>query len=134
MRSVILSLALVVGVVGVTSAQEPAPWLAVESCLVKPGEGLALRAALREFIDYIIANPVANFPPANVYGGFFQRVNGPRTRSLVVEVESIAAWDAWNTAGREARRNDARRQELYRAYRSLYVPQSCEWSFHQRFP
>ncbi len=133
MRSVILSLALVVGVVGVTSAQEPAPWLAVQSCLVKPGEGPALRAALREFIDYVVASD-ADLPPANVYGGFFQRVNGPRTRSLVVEVESIAAWDAWDTAGREARRNDPRRQELYRAYRSHYVPQSCEWSFHQRFP
>ncbi len=132
MRSLVLSLVWVVGVVGVASAQEGAPWLAVRSCLVAPGEGPALRAARQEYIDYIVANPV-DLPAANVVGGFRQRVSGPATFSFVVAVESIAAWDAWDNAGREARRNDARRQELYRAYFSHFVSQSCEWSFHQRW-
>ncbi len=132
MRSVILSLALVVGVVGVTSAQEPAPWLAVETCAIAPTEGRAARAALQEYVNYIIANP-ANLPAASVYGVFRQRVNDVANVSFVVEVESVAEWSAFDAAGREARRSDERRGALYRAYLSHLVPQSCNWSFHQRW-
>ena len=132
MRSVILSLALVVGVVGVASAQEPASWLAVESCAIAPTEGRAARAALQEYVDYIIANP-ANLPAASVYGVFRQRVNNVANVRLLVEVESIAAWEAWAAAVRETRRNDERRRTLFFAYRSHLVPQSCDWSFHQRW-
>ena len=72
MRHVSLGLALilVVTTVGVTPAQEtqePAPWLAVQNCSIKPTEGAALRVALQEFIDYIVAKPVDL--PGNVYGG-----------------------------------------------------------------
>ena len=112
--------------------QEPAPWLAVQGCSIKPTEGAALRVALQEFIDYIVANPVDL--PGNVYGAFRQRVNDTANFTLVVEVESIAEWSNWQSARFEANRNDEKRMVLYQAYRSHFVPQSCNWSFHQRWP
>ncbi len=135
MFQVMLSLVLVVGFAGVSSAQdaqEPSAWVAAQTCSIKPTEGAALRAALREFIDYIVANPVDL--PGNVYGAFRQRVNDTANFSLVVEVESIAEWSAWQSARFEANRNDEKRGALYQAYRAHIVPQSCNWSVHQRGP
>ena len=132
MRSLILSLALLLGVVGVTSAQEPAPWLAVRTCAITPTEGPAARAALGEYLDYARAHPIG--APGTVYGIIRQRVNDLASIRILVEVESVAEWSVWNTAQREARQNDARRQTLFQAYFSHLVPQSCNWSFHQRWP
>ena len=132
MRSLVLSLALVVGVVGVANAQDPAA-LAVQSCAIAPTEGPAARTALQEFVDYITANPI-DLPAANVYGVYRQRVNDTANIRLIVEVESVAAWGTWNSARREANRSDERRGALWQAFQSHLVPQSCNWSFHQRWP
>ena len=135
MRSVTLGLAFVFVVIGlgpVLHAQEPAPWLAVQNCAIKPTEGADLRAALQEFIDYISANPVTL--PGNVYGAFRQRVNDTANYSLAVEVQSVAEWGAWQSARLEANRSDQRRGALYGNVLSHFVPQSCNWSFHQRWP
>ena len=135
MFRVMLSLVLVVGVAGVSSAQEmqePSAWVAVETCAIKPMEGAALRTSLREYIDYAVAHPLDL--PGRVYGGFRQRVTDTANYGFVLEVESIADWEANRRGLREALRNDEQRRTLFQALRSHFVPQSCEWTFHQRWP
>ena len=120
---------------GVSSAQEarePSAWVAVETCAIKPMEGPALRAALREYIEYAVAHPFDR--PGRVYGAFRQRVTDTANFGVVLEVESIADWEAGQAALREVLRNDEQRRTLRQAYRSHFVPQSCEWTFHQRWP
>lgn len=136
MQRVMLALTVAVMVVaGVGSAQqgpEPMPWLAVETCSVTPMEGPALRVALREYIDHITANPVGL--PGRVLGGYRQRVTDVANYHFILEVESIAQWEEFQTALFAALRSDEERRTLRRAFRSHFVPQSCEWTFHQRWP
>ncbi len=132
MRHVILGFALVVVVGGTAFAQEPAPWLAARQCEIKPTEGPALRAALREFIDYVVANPMPL--PGSVLGAYRQRVWGDPSFTVVYEVESIAEWWARDSGNRELNRQDERRGELWAAIFSHTVPDSCQTSFHQRWP
>ncbi len=132
MRHVILGFALVVVVGGTAFAQEPAPWLAVRQCEIKPTEGPALRAALREFIDYVVANPMPL--PGSVLGAYRQRVWGDPSFTTVYQVENIAEWWARSSGNRELNRQDERRGELYGAIFSHTVPQSCQTSFQQRWP
>ena len=136
MRRVMLGFAVAVVVVaGVGWAQQapaPMPWLAVETCSVIPTEGQALRAALREYVDYITANPVEL--PGRVLGGYRQRVTEVANFHFILEVEGIAQWTEFQAALRAALRSDEERRTLRQAFRSHFVPQSCEWSFHQRWP
>ncbi len=113
-------------------AQEPASWLAVQQCAIKPTEGQALRAALREYVDYLAAHP-QDFR-RGVLGAYKQRVNNTENFTIVLEVASIAEWATSQTAFREALAKDATRNELRQKYRSHLVPQSCNWSFHQPWP
>ncbi len=120
------------GVSSTQDAQEPSAWVAVETCTIKPMEGPALRAALREYVEYAVAHPFD--APGRVYGGFRQRVMDTANFGVVLEIESIADWEAGRAALFEALRNDEQRRTLRQAYRSHFVPQSCEWTFHQRWP
>ena len=77
---------------------------------------------------------ILGFAPGRVYGAFRQRVKDTANFGVVLEVESIADWEAGQAALREVLRNDEQRRTLRHAYRSHFVPQSCEWTFHQRWP
>ena len=116
----------------VISAQEPSPFLAVNQCLIKPGEGQALQAAFAEYVEYALENMPET--PGNVYGAFRQRVWGPAHFTTVFEVANVAEYDNMARARRRARADDARLQELWQAWNSHLVPQSCQVSFHQRWP
>ena len=114
-------------------AQEPSAWLAVRQCKIKPTEGAALREAFREFVEYARANPGEDIP-GEVYGSFRQRVWGDANFTTVYEVASVAEYDGL-VRGRFARiQSDKRWGELWRAWNEHLVPQSCQTSFHQRWP
>ena len=116
----------------VTEAQERSAMLAVRQCDITPTEGPALRAAFTEFVEYAVANTPEL--PGNVYGSFRQRVWGGAHFTTVFEVASLSEWDERDRGRRQVMANDARWRELWRAWNSHLVPQSCQLSFHQRWP
>ncbi len=113
-------------------AQAPAAMLAVRQCDITPTEGPALRAAFAEFVEYATANPAGL--PGTVYGSFRQRVWGDAHFTTLFEVANLAEWDEGQRGRRQLMRNDARWGELWFAWNSHLVPQSCQVSFHQRWP
>ena len=135
--STLLSLLLLTGV-GLASpepgeAQERSAWLAVRQCKIKPTEGRALREAFREFGEYARANPGEDIP-GQVYGSFRQRVWGDANFTTVYEVDSVAEYDGWVRRRLARMESDERWGELWRAWTEHLVPQSCQVSFHQRWP
>ena len=128
-------IALVVAVVlapQAIEAQGPAAMLAVRQCDITPREGPALRAAFAEFVEYANAN--TQDLPGNVYGSFRQRVWGDAHFTTIYEVANLAEYDALVRGRNQVMRNDARWRELWQAWNSHFVPQSCQVSFHQRWP
>jgi hypothetical protein len=113
-------------------AQEPAAMLAVRQCDIPPGEGPALRAAFREFVEYATANTPDL--PGNVYGSFRQRVWGDAHFTTIYEVASLAEYEEMVQARGQVMANDQRWRELWREWNSHLEPQSCQVSFHQRWP
>jgi len=113
-------------------AQAPAAMLAVRQCDIIPTEGPALRAAFREFVEYATANTPDL--PGNVYGSFRQRVWGAAHFTTIYEVASLSEYDEMVEARGQVMQNDPRWRELWQAWNSHLVPQSCEVSFHQRWP
>jgi hypothetical protein len=113
-------------------AQAASAWLAVRQCDVEPGEGLAMSEAFTEFVEYAVENTPDL--PGNVYGSFRQRVWGDAHFTTLYEVASIAEYDEMVRARFEVMANDSRWQELWRGWNSHLVPQSCQTSFHQRWP
>ena len=135
MRSFVLCLLAVGLAASPAYTQEtdgPAPWLAVRQCLITPTEGADLRAAFREFVEYATANTPDL--PGNVYGSFRQRVWGDAHFTTVYEVASVAEYDDLVRARNQVIRDDPRWRELWRGWNSHLVPQSCQTSFHQRWP
>ncbi len=113
-------------------AQEPAAMLAVRQCDIPPGEGPALRAAFSEFVEYAVANTPEL--PGAVYGSFRQRVWGDAHFTTIYEVANVAEWDDRERGRRQVMANDARWAELWGAWYSHLERQSCQVSFHQRWP
>jgi len=113
-------------------SQAPAAMLAVRQCDIIPTEGPALRAAFSEFVEYATANTPDL--PGNVYGSFRQRVWGAAHFTTIYEVASLAEYDEMVQARGQVMQNDSRWRELWQAWNSHLVPQSCEVSFHQRWP
>ncbi len=113
-------------------AQEASAWLAARQCDVKPTEGGALSEAFTEFVEYAIANTPDL--PGNVYGSFRQRVWGDAHFTSIYEVANVAEYDDRVRARNQQIANDDRWAELWRAWNSHLVPQSCQVSFHQRWP
>ena len=72
--------------------------------------------------------------PGNVYGSFRQRVWGDARFTTIYEVASLTEYDEMVRARGEVLANDERWRELWRGWNSLLVPQSCQVSFHQRWP
>ncbi len=134
MRTMILCVAVVLFAGPVFAQEAPAAWNVVRQCQVAPGEGGDLRAALQAFVDYIADNPPPANMPGSVHGNFRQRVWGEANWATVYEVENIAAYDDFVRARREWFQQDQRAGELYGAMFSHVVPQSCQTSFHQRWP
>ena len=134
-RNAIGLIALVVVVVlapQAVEAQEAAAMLAVRQCDIKPTEGRALRAAFEEFLEYARENTPDL--PGSVYGSFRQRVWGGAHFTTIFEVANLAEWDERSRGRRQVMANDARWRELWQAWFSHLVPQSCQVSFHQRWP
>ena len=113
-------------------AQEASAMLAVRQCDITPTEGGALNAAFAEYVEYAGANMPEM--PGTVYGAFRQRVWGAAHFTTIFEVANVAEYDEMARARRQARADDGRLQELWQAWNSHLVPQSCQVSFHQRWP
>ena len=113
---------------------EPAAWLAVRQCEVKPTESGAMRTAFAEFVEHAVANPADTDTPGSVYGAFRQRVWGDAHFTIIYEVASWGEYDDRNRARFQRMRDDDRFAELWQAWNSHLVPGSCQTSFHQRWP
>ncbi len=113
-------------------AQAPSAMLAVRQCDITPTEGPALRAAFSEFVEYATANTPDL--PGNVYGSFRQQFWGGAHFTTIYEVASLAEYEEMVQARGRVMQNDPRWRELWRAWNSHLVPQSCEVTFHQRWP
>jgi hypothetical protein len=113
-------------------AQEPAAMLAVRQCDIPPRGGPALREAFREFVEYATANTPDL--PGNVYGSYRQQVWGDAHFTTIYEVANLAEYDEMVRARRELMANDETWRDLWRGWNSLLVPQSCQVSFHARWP
>ena len=111
---------------------EPAAWLAVRQCEVKPTESGVMRTAFAEFVEYAVANTPDL--PGNVYGSFRQRVWGDAHFTTIYEVANIGEYFDLTRGRRQVMADDARWRELWQAWNSHLVPQSCDVSFHQRWP
>jgi hypothetical protein len=114
------------------AAQEPAAMLAVRQCDIPPGQGPALRAAYREFVEYATVNTPDL--PGNVYGSLRQRVWGDAHFTTIYEVANLAEYDEMVRARGQVMANDETWRDLWRGWNSLLKPQSCQVSFHQRWP
>ena len=135
MRFLLVIVALV-GIVGAMGpeidAQEPAPWLAVRTCDIKPDEGRALGEAVQNYLSYVRENPVSL--PAAACRSYRQRVHSQGHYRLLCEVDSVAQWSEWHDGMLAAAGSDPQRGARFSAIFSHLVPQSCGWSFHQRWP
>ena len=117
---------------GVAQAQPGSPWLAARQCLIEPTEGPELREAFGEFVEYAQSNTPDL--PGEVYGSFRQRVWGAAHFTTVFEVASVAEYDELVRARNELIQSDQTWGNLWRAWNSHLVPQSCQTAFHQRWP
>ena len=131
MRKLICGLVFVMAIVAmgpVLNAQEPAPFLAIQSCEIKQGGFRQYQEASQAVGDYLAANPVDL--PGTLYGIYQGALNNFRTITLRWGGESLAQWDEWNRLRFQARRDEAQRAEVFRELRSTY--ESCNWSFYRR--
>ena len=131
MRKLICGLVFVMTIVAmgpVLAAQEPTPFLAVQSCEIKQGEFRQYQDASQAVGDYLAANPVDL--PGTLYGVFQGALNNFRTITLRWGGENLAQWDEWNRLRFQARRDDPQRAEVFRERFSHL--ESCSWSFYRR--
>ena len=93
-----------------------------------------MRAAFEEFVAYAVANPPASDTPGGVYGAFRQRVWGDANFTIVYELANWGDYEDRLQARFQRMRDDEQFRELWQAWSSHLVSDSCEVSFHQRWP
>ena len=59
-------------------------------------------------------------------------MNNRRIYSLVWQGDGVAEWSVWQKRRLAANREDPQRGMLTRAMFEYLVPNSCNWSFHER--